>query len=258
MLQIIWTLLNLFYLYGYLYLTVILNMFYSDTHTMKEKWFHDYITKVNNSSKNINLYEKISITGDTLIENKKNLLLLNHNSILDNMVLAKIFAGINSIGWNKLRTISRISSRNIQNKALKIQGNLLISKDFQQDISACKEKIEEWKNSQEDLQIILCPEGTIYQKNTFFSDSEKKVLNNSLNKENTQWQQVLFPKTGIFNFLIDNMKEEIKNIYDISCVYLLDGKRIHGEKNIIGNIHNKNFKVMVKMKHYSMSDLKLN
>ena len=90
------------------------------------------------------------------------------------MVLAKIFAGINSINWNQLRTISKISSRSIQNKTLNIQGSLLISKDFQQDISACKDKIEEWKNSQEDLQIILFPEGNIYQKNTVFSDSEKK------------------------------------------------------------------------------------
>ena len=154
----IYIIINLFLTYLYLYLTPFLMYFYKNSTTMKKKWYKNYEGLMNTVSKNINIYNSIILNNPIKINSKKfNLIIMNHSSILDNFILSKLLV-YNNFGWNDIRTVSRISTRSIQNKTLKIQGSLLLSKNLQQDLNSLKKIVNVWKKSQDCIQIILFPE----------------------------------------------------------------------------------------------------
>ena len=237
----IYIIINLFLIYLYLYLTPFLMYFYKNSTTMKKKWYKNYEGLMNTVSKNINIYNSIILNNPIKINSKKfNLIIMNHSSILDNFILSKLLV-YNNFGWNDIRTVSRISTRSIQNKTLKIQGSLLLSKNLQQDINSLKKIVNVWKKSQDCIQIILFPEGTIY------SDEKNNQENN--------YKHLLTPKIGIYNLLLESFGQNIKYIYDITAVYTSGKKRVEGELNILDTLSKNNLSVNVTMEEFKLSDI---
>jgi hypothetical protein len=237
----IYIIVNLFSTYLYLYLTPFLMYFYKNSTTMKKKWYKNYLYRMNVVSKNINIYSSIILNNPIKIKKQKmNLIIMNHSSILDNFILSKLLA-YNNFSWNDIRTISRISTRSIQNKTLKIHGSLLLSKNLQQDLNSLKKIVNVWKKSQDCIQIILFPEGIIY------SD----VINNQKNN----YKHLLTPKIGMYNLLLDSFNQNIKYVYDITAVYTSGKKRVEGELNILDALSKNNLDINLTMEEFKLSDI---
>jgi hypothetical protein len=246
---------NLIFLYGFLYLTPVFNYFYNNTTKMRHIWYSTFLIKMNNTSKRIGFYNKIHLIKPNLVMKKEmNLLLMNHNTIFDNFILSKILVK-NSFIWNDLRTVSVISNRQVQNTTLSLHDCLLVSKDIKNDIEALDKIESKWKESKDCIQLILFPEGIIYDDNTITEQDNKHVkFIQRILKE--KYKNVLIPKIGIYNMLLSKFQNNIKNIYDISAVYLLGNKRIYGELNILKNMSNKDFKVLVDINKFNINDVK--
>ena len=233
-------------LYLYLYLTPFLTVFYNKNSALKNKWYQNYIVMGNRVSKAIYIYDNIVINSPILLRKEKfNLLLMNHSSILDNFILSKLLEN-SGFSWNDLRTISRVSSRKIQNSTLEIHGSLLVSQDLKNDINNFRKVRNKWKMSKDTIQIILFPEGMIYQENTYSSQP---------NLSKTKYKHLLLPKTAIYNILLENFKNDIRYIYDITTVYILKNKRVMGELAILDALSKNDLKIYVDIKEYRLKDI---
>jgi len=235
--------------YLYLYLTPFLNMFYTKTDVMRIKWYINYISFGNSISKTIKAYDNIIINNPIHIKKEKfNLILMNHNSILDNFILSKLLEN-SDFTWNDLRTVSRISSRKIQNSTLKLHGSLLVSQNLKNDVSTFRTIRNKWKTSKDTVQIILFPEGIIYQESTYNSQT-------AVSKD--KYKNLLSPKIGIYNILLENFKDEIRYIYDITAVYISNGERVLGELAILDALTKNTLKIYVDIKEYKLEDIVYN
>lgn len=249
----IYVLYQLVSLYLYLYMTPMFNYFYQTPEIMKEKCFTNYINKVKIVCKNIGLYDKIIITGDIHLKKTMNLIISNHNSIQDNLILSKILN--ETFSWNDLRTVSRISRRNIQNRTLELHNMLLVTGDLKHDYKACTDIIEKWKESSDCIQIILFPEGTIFQNIQSELNNSKKKLFKKILKKDDFYQNTLVPNIGIYNMLLTLLKSDIKYIYDLSVVYTIKNKRICGELNILNALYDKDFRIHVRIDEYKIEEV---
>lgn len=248
MLYKIYIFLNIILIYGYLYITPLLYFFYRNMNIIREKYFSNYLQWCNTVSKRIGFYDIVEI-DDCKIDDTKNLIIMNHTSIIDNLIISKLFEK-NNLNWNHIRTVSRISSRKIQNKTLKLHDSLLIDKSIQNDIKQIQEIRKKW-SKKNDAQIILFPEGIIYQKSEYLKQRPIKILGQVY-----KYKNVLNPKNGILNLIYHYFKKDIKNIYDITTVFL-DKKdtRIYGELNILNHLASKNLLVKVKVEKYDIDAL---
>uniref|UniRef100_A0A6C0EJI8 Phospholipid/glycerol acyltransferase domain-containing protein n=1 Tax=viral metagenome TaxID=1070528 RepID=A0A6C0EJI8_9ZZZZ len=224
-------------------------MFYTKTDVMRIKWYINYISFGNSISKTIKAYDNIIINNPIHIKKEKfNLILMNHNSILDNFILSKLLEN-SDFTWNDLRTVSRISSRKIQNSTLKLHGSLLVSQNLKNDVSTFRTIRNKWKTSKDTVQIILFPEGIIYQESTYNSQT-------AVSKD--KYKNLLSPKIGIYNILLENFKDEIRYIYDITAVYISNGERVLGELAILDALTKNTLKIYVDIKEYKLEDIVYN
>ena len=247
---------NLLFLYLYLFMTPIFSWFYNKSNEMKKCFYSNYLDKMNFVAKNINLYDNINCVNNTILEKKLNLLLLNHTSIFDNYILAKILTN-SSLSWNDIRTISRISNRSIQNSVLEKHGMFLVSGELETDTKTFEKIWKKWETSDDNIQIILFPEGTIFNdttKNKEITKSQKYIMNKILEIEN--FYNLLFPNIGAYNLIINKLKNKIKNIYDISISYTdNNNKRIHNEEVILDHLARNNLKINYKVDRYDINQI---
>ena len=173
-----------------------------------------------------NIYKKIRIIGN--IKNNRNLLIFNHSSVFDNLLIGYILTR-NNINYLQLKSISK-ESRNIQNKINQYLGHLLINKSLKNDIVKLRKINNNWKKIN-NINVILFPEGTIA--------TEKNLLKSKFN-------YLLSPKIGIYNNLVNLIS--FKNVYDITICFSLNGKKLAGEKNIFLNISNPNIIIDIIIK----------
>ena len=117
MLLLLCFVIGLIFLYLYFYLSIILEKFYNSPEEMKKIWFKNYGIYAIKLLKFCGLYNKIKIINEEEVEEGFNLIVMNHSSIFDNFIITKI---LNKYSWNDVRTVSRYSKRNIQNKFLKM------------------------------------------------------------------------------------------------------------------------------------------
>jgi hypothetical protein len=68
------------------------------------------------------------------------------------------------------------------------------------------------------------------------------------------FKNLLFPKSGIFNILIEKLKDNVENIYDISIIYKVNGNRVLTEFEILKAIDKPSFEINVKIKKYNIND----
>lgn len=240
-----------FLLYLYLYSSIIFQLFHTNNDNMKHFWFDNYFKYWIYLLKITGLFNKIKFLGISKIDSKQNIILMNHSSIFDNFILGNIFLN-SSYTWNDIKTVSKISSRQIQNKVMNIHGNLLLNKDMKHDLRKKNTVFTNWK-LKNPLNIVLFPEGTIYQGNVALSRDEKACLKkcNIVNGYNN----LLYPKTGIFNYIMEEMSDNLEYIYDITTIYTVKNKRIYGnEWNMINYLFHPNFKVYINIEKYSLGN----
>jgi 1-acyl-sn-glycerol-3-phosphate acyltransferase len=238
-------------IYVYLYLALVFNLFYSTPAQMRLAWYTHYGKFIAFVARKTGLTKKIKIAGETTIEkNKKGVLLLNHSSVVDNLIVA-LLLNQNEMNWNDMRTISRISRKTVQNKVLRLFDSLLVNKDIYHDMAEFNRVLPKWQAAGP-VQIILYPEGTIFMPETGIAPAQTRFLNSIQVKPYTQ---VLFPNNGIFELLIDRVKPDY--VYDISIMYTLKGlkglkgQRLCGEKDILSNLHRDEFNIQVYITKYA-------
>ena len=165
------------------------------------------------------------------IKNANNLLIINHSSIVDNLLIAYIL-NLSKINYLQVKTVSKCSSRNIQNNTMKYLNHLLVFKNIKKDIINLKKIIPIWKKIK-NLNVIIFPEGTIVTKT---------------NK--CKYKYLLKPFTG----LINNLKSYLNfdNIYDITFCYSINNKKLYGEKEILLNILNPLLKINIIIKNIKL------
>lgn len=226
--------------------------FHKDIESMKKFWFTNIVIYTYKVLKFIGLTDKIKFIGLDNIDSKKNIITMNHTSIFDNFLIGLISFNSNYT-WNDFNSISR-KSRNIQNKVMEIHGNLLVDRDINQDINQFKFKsiFEKW-SIKKILNIIIFPEGTVYKPNNDLSTEEKFCLKKSnIEKE---FNNLLYPKTGIFNVIMKNMFDELEFLYDITTIYKINNKRLYGnELKILYNLFHPDFKLYINIEKYSLKN----
>ncbi|VVU95032.1 hypothetical protein CPAV1605_757 [seawater metagenome] len=248
----IYVIFNVIMLYSYLFMTPIFNYFCKDSYEMKIKYFKSYAQTINNSSKRINFYYNCNLINSLEIKNTMNLIIMNHSSICDNFILSRILG--ENFEWNNIRTVSGYSNRSVQNKTLELHDCLLVDKDIQKDLPKLKKIRNKWLNSKDVIQIILFPEGTIYDDIALASQSEKdkKIVQRLLKYK---FKNLLIPKVGIFVSIMDLFKNDLGKIYDVTAIYLVGNKRIYGELEILDNIGNPDFHINIHIKEYSVDQI---
>lgn len=227
MIKTIFFLFAILLLYLYYYFGIVISLISIKLFT---KYISIYINLVNFVIFLFGINNKINFNNIDIIKNdnkiNNNLFIFNHSSIIDNMMICFIFYK-NRINSNDIRTISKISSRNIQNKVMKLLDNLLVSKNLKKDIISMKKIIKKWKNK--NINVILFPEGTTVQKN-----------------HKTNYKYLIKPFEGIFNSLIELHKFD--NVYDVTIIYYKNNKKLVGEKDILFNLFDNDFKIHINIK----------
>ena len=238
-------------IYLYLYSSYILNFIFN-TNVIRII-FSIYFPFVNFIINITGIKNKILFLNNIKIDtNSFNLFILNHNSILDHLIIFKL-GQQNNFGWNNIRTISKISKKETQNKILKIFDSLLINKNLEHDYKNLLKIKKKWLKYNKPFQIILYPEGTIYNS----LDKISNKTNNFLETINIRpYKNLLFPYSGIFNLLLENI--QFNNIYHFTIVYKLGNKRLSGEKNILYNIAKPNFRIIVSISKTKSSNITKN
>ena len=99
-----------------------------------------------------------------------------------------------------------------------------------------KDKVLLFKRENKPLQIILFPEGNIYNKNL------------------SNYNNLLNPTNGIFELLRYKLSE-IENVYDFTILYKIKNKRLIGEYEIITNLSNDDLEISVEMEKYNISQI---
>ena len=224
---------------------------------MKKKFFTNYCITMNNVSNQINFSNNININHIKIDKTKKNLFILNHSSIFDNFILANICVQ-NNISWNDLRTVSSKSEKkSLQNRVLDIHQMFLVSGNLQEDSKTFENLWEKWKESEDNIQIILFPEGTIYNNTTLnkeYTKSQKYIMNKIINT--SKFKNLLFPNIGAFNLIIDKLSKELEYVYDFSITYKdINKNRVFNEENIVNNLAQNNLFINVEIKKYSIKDV---
>jgi hypothetical protein len=205
---------------------------------MRKRFYDRYADFIVFISRHMGLSSKIRFETDEIKGETWGLILLNHCSIVDNLVLAHI----KGVKWNDLRTISRISSKKLQNYILSLFDSLLINKDILHDMKQLKKILPLWRRAGKPLNLVLYPEGGIYMGHGL-SEKERGYLDRL---DLPPYEHLVFPSNGMCAAITSALK--IDYIYDISLVYLLKGKRLIGEKEILLNLASRDLQIHVKMK----------
>ena len=236
-------------LYLFLYLAPIFNFFMN-----KNKVQNIYANFMNNlcsTLDNININDRIKINNYHKIDNNVwNLIISNHNSIFDDIILSKLFID-NDIKWLDIRTVSKKSRINLQNYALNIFDMFLVNRKLKEDTNTLNKISYRWRREHKPLQIILFPEGTTFNRRKLSKESSEFLKNNSIR----EYKNLLFPFSGIFNLLISKFFLEIKNIYDLTIIYKLKDKRLIGEYEILFNLSNPNLEIIINLDRYENKNI---
>ena len=236
--------------YCWLYLAVFFNLWYPSPKAMREAWYARYLIFIHLFAQYSGFTGKIRCTADALDKRKWGLVIANHSSILDNLVLALLFRE-NGLTWNDMRTVSRISRKRIQNKVLRLFDSLLLNKEIAHDVQEFAQILPKWRAAGP-LQIILYPEGTIYTGEGITAAQSSYLTGLHVDP----YTHVVFPSNGIFEMLIDRVAPDY--VYDVSIIYKCNGRRLIGEKDILLNIHRDGVEIIVELKRDERSALNRN
>jgi len=236
----------IFIIYLYFYLTPLFEML-----GIFNWAFDNYISFSMNCIKIIGLYDKIEFSGNINMHVTRNLIIANHTSVLDNVVLMKLLF-TNQYTWNEIVSISRVSNKKYKNTIMCAHNNLLIDRDLEHDMSNKIKLFDSWKNYNK-LAIILFPEGTTNTgKLKTMSEPEKQLSKHIFNKSNEKYENLLFPKSGLFNLILKEFDRDIKTLMDLTIIYTKNGKRLLGEKNIFKSIMDDDFRIVVHIDKYKL------
>lgn len=242
----IYILIHIVRLYLFLYLAPIFNFFINKNRV--QKIYANYVNYIYSIIDNSNINIKIN-NYNKIDNNVWNLIISNHNSIFDNIILSKLFMD-NNIKWLNIRGVQKKSRRNIQNYALNIFDMFLVNKNLKEDTDSLNKLSYKWRRENKPLQIILFPEGTIFNRQKLLKENSEFLKKNSIR----EYKNLLFPHSGIFSLLISKF-DEIKNIYDLTIVYKLKDKRLLGEYEILSNLSNPNLEININLDRYENKNI---
>lgn len=213
--------------------------------------FDNYISFSIKCIKIIGLYDKIEFIGNIKMKSNKNLIIANHTSFLDNIVLMKL-CYVSKFSFRNTKTVSRVSNKKYQNKLMSKHNNLLVEKNIVKDLSSNDKLFNNWKKYKK-LSIIIFPEGTINTgKKKSITQKETQLSNKIFDDTNKKYENVLFPKSGIFNLLLKNFNGQLETLLDLTIIYTKNGKRLLGEKNIFKCIADDDFRIIVHIDKYKL------
>jgi len=252
LLKKIYIIIQIIILFSYLYLTPLFSLIFGKR--MKKICFYNYEKQMNKTGKNI-FFNKLVHFNYFKIEKKINIWILNHTCQLDNIIIATSFVKSN-LSWNDARTVSSIEN-SIMDNILEKHGMFLVTGDLIKDANTFENLWKKWENTQDIIQIILFPEGTIYDSNTKnreYTKSQKFILKNKLNID--KFNNLLFPNIGALNLIIDKLRNSIDSIYDFSISYKdKSNNRIFDELNILDKLAKNDLEVNVKIDRYNIDDV---
>lgn len=239
-------------LFSYLYLTPIFSWLFGKR--MKKICFYNYLKQMNRTS-NLIYFKKCIKENNQIIKKKINIWILNHTCQLDNLIISNQLEN-NKFSWNDLRTISSIEN-NIMDNILEKHGMFLVSGNLIKDTKTFENLWKKWSDTDDTIQIILFPEGIIYDSNTKnreYTKSQKYILNSKLEIE--KFNNLLFPNIGAFNLVIDKLGNSIDSVYDFSISYKdKNGNRVFDELNILDKLTNNDLTVNVKVEKHSIENV---
>ena len=231
------------FLHLYLFLANFLNYFFNSKEKMKNIFYKNYFYYVTKIFMFLGIYNKIEFNNCSICKNSKNLLIENHNSILDFFIFGCILNN-NKMSFLDLKTVSKPQS-NIEKSTLEMFDCLIVSEDNNityKNINKIKDKL---KKSKKSFVISLSPEGTIFNKKDKLTSKQIDYLK----KNNIKiYKNVLFPHIGIFNLLIEKIKFD--NIYVLSTLYKINNRRLIDEEEILLNLNNPNLKILFSFEKF--------
>jgi hypothetical protein len=248
----IYIIIQIIILFSYLYLTPLFSALFGKR--MKKICFYNYEKQMNKTGKNIS-FNKLVRFNYFKIEKKINIWILNHTCQLDNLIISNRLEN-NNLSWNDVRSVSSIE-HNIMDNILEKHGMFLVTGDLIKDANTFENLWKKWNNTKDIIQIILFPEGTIYDSNTKdreYTKSQKFILKNKLNID--KFNNLLFPNIGALNLIIDKLQNSIDSIYDFSISYKdKSNNRVFDELNILDKLAKNDLVVNVKVDRHNIKDV---
>lgn len=248
----IYIIIQIIILFSYLYLTPLFSALFGKR--MKKICFYNYEKQMNKTGKNIS-FNKLVRFNYFKIEKKINIWILNHTCQLDNLIISNRLEN-NNLSCNDVRSVSSIE-HNIMDNILEKHGMFLVTGDLIKDANTFENLWKKWNNTKDIIQIILFPEGTIYDSNTKdreYTKSQKFILKNKLNID--KFNNLLFPNIGALNLIIDKLQNSIDSIYDFSISYKdKSNNRVFDELNILDKLAKNDLVVNVKVDRHNIKDV---
>ncbi|CAJ0589516.1 unnamed protein product [Cylicocyclus nassatus] len=158
------------------------------------------------------------VTGDLILRDKPAIIIMNHRTRLDWLFLWNALYKMDPL----LLTTEKISLKAPLKRipgagwAMGCGAFIFLERNFETDKSAISSAIEYYKESGNNYQLLLFPEGT--------DRSERNALqSHAFAKQNglPQYDYLLHPRTTGFNYLLDIMRgsDYISNVYDVTVAY---------------------------------------
>lgn len=124
--------------------------------------YQNTMNYLNNFSSLMGIYHKIKFDFDKEYNKHNwNLIICNHSSFIDNFIASKFYA-LNNINWFDIKTVSHPSNL-IEEYFLTLFNFFITTKNLKNDVNYFNKLLYKWRKNNKKYQIILYPEGTIYE-----------------------------------------------------------------------------------------------
>lgn len=180
------------------------------------------------------------LEGDNIIDKNKNYFIIsNHVSESDFLVFVNLFKNTNSYKYLRFVIKSQLKKYPILFNILDLLGFLFVERNYNLDKTIIENHMQKINKSGMSVNLILFPEGTIFNQNTLNKSRNFRCANN-LHELN----YVLTPKHKGFECILKEIKNSYLNeLLDITFAYA-----DRNEPSVFDIIFtNKKFKIYYKM-----------
>lgn len=190
---------------------------------------------------------QVIITGDPLVRNQSALVIANHQSYTDSLIISGIALRYGMLSHIKFFAKDSLKWIPILGWGIWLMGNILVKRNWHDDEKKITEMFDEWKRSRHPIWLVSYPEGSrrtpekVKSSQTFARERQLPLLT-----------RVLTPRTKGFVATVHSLRNtHIRYVYDLTIRYDPSVPTIY---DVFAH-KLKEMKLIIHIKRYDISEL---